>query len=152
MKSYKNLKIVQFFLSLSKKQKIIYSSLFLLFVLSIFSTVVLFSLPKKTSSYLYFENQDYAEKVLYVNKTQKRGNVLPGKSAYFKFSKNQISSLEKFYSEYENFTVAARIGIKNPGKNLSSVILIFYRCHLISYFQYMNYLQCIYHFFLTINK
>ena len=123
MKSYKNLKIVQFFLSLSKKQKIIYSSLFLLFVLSIFSTVVLFSLPKKTSSYLYFENQDYAEKVLYVNKTQKRGNVLPGKSAYFKFSENQISSLEKFYSEYENFTVAARIGIKNPGKNLSSVIL-----------------------------
>lgn len=122
MKSFKNLKIVQFFLSLSKKQKIIYSSLFFLFVLSIFFTVLFCSLPKKTSAYLYFENQDYAEKVLYINKAQKKGNVFPGKSAYFKFSENQISSLQKFYSEYGNFTVAARIGIKNPGKNLSSVI------------------------------
>ena len=116
MKNIKDLKFVAFFLQLSKKQKIIFISLFCVLILSFLSLIIFQGLPKKSKSFLYFEDSDIAEKILYKNKSAKFGNVKQNNSAIFKFTENQTELLRDFYKKNKDFTIASRIEIKNAQK------------------------------------
>lgn len=120
MKKIQEFKFIKFFLSLSKNQKILFSSLFFILLFGIFLSVFINLLPKKSKSILYFENSQSEENIYYENKFAKSGKIKQNNSAVYKFSEKQLLELSEFYKINKNFTIACRIELKNQKELLEN--------------------------------
>lgn len=117
-------KVVKFFISLEKQQKIFISIIIALLFIDSIIIIVRNCSTKYSSAIFSIENTNMTkQKLIALNSNAEKSKISNGKYAFFKFTNEQQKKLEDFYDENKSVNISITVALKSVSEKKYNQIM-----------------------------